>query len=67
MAEEMSEEAKVIEVLRQNPEGISMTRLAKSCGMSRAKLQRILKELEDREKVEKIVKGRRTSYRLKEA
>jgi len=61
----MSEVEKVREVLKQNPEGLSVSKLAELSGLSRAKVTKALKELESLNEVVVEVKGCRKTYKPK--
>ena len=61
----MSEVEKVREVLKQNPEGLSVSKLAELSGLSRAKVTKALKELESSNEVVVEVRGCRKTYKPK--
>ncbi|RLF11511.1 MAG: hypothetical protein DRJ68_05230 [Thermoprotei archaeon] len=61
----MSEVEKVKEVLRQNPQGLPVSKVAELSGLSRAKASKLLKELQAKGEVTVEVKGCRRTYKLK--
>ncbi|MEM0083606.1 MAG: winged helix-turn-helix transcriptional regulator [Candidatus Nezhaarchaeales archaeon] len=61
----MSEAEKIKEILKQNPQGLSATKIAELTGLSRGKLAKILKELETSGEVVVEIKGCRKTYKLK--
>ncbi|RLI02897.1 hypothetical protein DRO30_01870, partial [Candidatus Bathyarchaeota archaeon] len=61
----MSEVEKVKEVLKQNPEGLSVSKLVELSGLSRTKVTKALKELQNTNEVEIEVKGCRKIYKPK--
>ncbi|MHC1601268.1 MAG: helix-turn-helix domain-containing protein [Candidatus Nezhaarchaeales archaeon] len=61
----MSEAEKIKEVLKQNPQGLSATKIAELAGLSRTKAAKILKELESSGEVIVEIKGCRKTYKPK--
>ncbi|MHC1628676.1 MAG: helix-turn-helix domain-containing protein [Candidatus Nezhaarchaeales archaeon] len=61
----MSEAEKIKEVLKQNPQGLSATKIAELAGLSRTKAAKILKELEASGEVIVEIKGCRKTYKPK--
>jgi predicted transcriptional regulator len=61
----MTETEKIMEVLRKNPEGMQVTKIAELTGLSRNAVTKLLKELEADGKVTVEVKGCRRSYKPK--
>lgn len=61
----MSEAEKVKEVLKQNPQGLSATKIAELTGLGKGKLAKVLKELESSGEVVVEIKGCRKTYKPK--
>jgi predicted transcriptional regulator len=61
----VSELEKVKEVLKQNPQGLPPTKVAELAGVSKGKIAKVLKELEDSGEVIVEVKGCRKVYKPK--
>ena len=61
----MSEIEKVKEVLKQNPQGLSPTKIAELAGISKGKVTKVLKELETSGQVIIETKGCRKIYKPK--
>ncbi|MEM0083404.1 MAG: winged helix-turn-helix transcriptional regulator [Candidatus Nezhaarchaeales archaeon] len=61
----MSEAEKIKEILKQNPQGLSATKIAELTGLSKGKLAKALKELETSGEVVVEVKGCRKTYKPK--
>jgi predicted transcriptional regulator len=62
---QVSEIEKVKEVLKQNPQGLSPAKIAELAGVSKGKIAKVLKELEDSGEVVVEVKGCRKVYKPK--
>ncbi len=60
-----SEEAKVIEVLKQNPSGLAATQIVKLSGLKKAQVLKILEGLASKGVIAKTVKGCRVTYKVK--
>jgi len=63
---DMSDEAKIVEILKQNPAGLGTMQIVKLSGLKRAQVSRILEELVCKEVVVKKTKGCRVTYVVKE-
>jgi len=61
----MSEIEKVKEVLKQNPQGLSLTKIVELAGISKGKIAKALKELESSGVVVVEMKGCMKVYKLK--
>ncbi|NHV45940.1 MAG: winged helix-turn-helix transcriptional regulator [Candidatus Verstraetearchaeota archaeon] len=61
----MSEIEKVKEVLKQNPQGLSSTKIAELAGISKGKITKVMKELESSGEVIIETKGCRKIYKPK--
>jgi len=61
----MSEIEKVKEVLKQNPQGLSPTKIAELAGISKDKIVKVLKELESSGEVVVEMRGCRKVYKPK--
>ncbi len=61
----MSEIEKVKEVLKQNPQGLSPTKIAELAGIGKDKIAKVLKELESSGEVVVEMRGCRKVYKPK--
>ncbi len=63
---DMSDEAKIVGILKQNPAGLGTMQIVKLSGLKRAQVSRILEELVSKGVVVKKTKGCCVTYVVKE-
>lgn len=57
---------RVTEVLKQNPKGLGVTQIVKLTGLKRSEVSKAIAEMESKGVIEKIAKGCRVTYKLKQ-